>query len=66
MGNFLTNLFLKAKDNGVLKNPGDNLSARITKSGRKVLKIDTEDVKYSATQYSSGTTVETKTTRPKK
>lgn len=50
----------------VLKKPGDKLSARVTDSGRKVLKINTEEVTYSAVQYpSTGTIVETKTTRKK-
>lgn len=50
---------------GALKNPGDNLSARVTESNRKVLKIETNNgnTKYSATQYPNGTIVETKTTK---
>lgn len=58
---------LTAKDNnGLLKKPGDKIEARVTKSSRKVLKINTEDVKYSATEYPNGTRVETKTTRRSK
>lgn len=49
----------------VLQNPGDNLSARVTESDRKVLKVETNNgkSKYSATQYPNGTIVETKTTK---
>jgi hypothetical protein len=50
-----------------LQNPGDNMSARVTNTHRKVLKIETENgtSKYSATQYPNGTIVETKTTKMK-
>lgn len=52
---------------GILSKPGDKLEARITKSGRNVLKIqkDNGNTKYSATQYSTGTIVETKVTKKK-
>lgn len=61
MGNPLANL-----GNGLLKKPGDKASAEITKSGRGVIKINTKETKYSKTVYpSTGTTVETKTTRKK-
>ena len=51
----------------ILKRPGDKLEANMTKSGRKVLKIDTAEVKYSVVQYpTTNTVVETKTTRLKK
>ncbi len=47
-------------NNGILKNPGDNLSAQITKSGKQVIKVHTSTVKRSATRYpSTGTIVET-------
>lgn len=48
-----------------LKNPGDNLSARITSSGRQVIKVNTDNGsnKYSAVKYPNGTTVETKVTK---
>lgn len=49
----------------LVKNPGDNLSARVTSSGRKVLKLETGDTKYSATQYPNGTVVQTKTIKKK-
>jgi hypothetical protein len=58
--------FLKELD---LKAIGDNLSARITKSGRQVLKIVKNDGadKYSVTRYpSTGTVVETRTTKTKR
>ena len=44
--NFLSNLF----SNSVLQEPGDEISARITDSGRQVLKIskDKGNSKYSA------------------
>ena len=52
---------------GMLRNPGDNLSARVTNTNRKVLKVETNNgcSKYSATQYPNGTIVETKTTKKK-
>lgn len=48
-----------------LKNPGDKMSACITDTGRKVIKVETDNGtnKYSATQYQNGTVVETKTTK---
>ena len=51
-----------------LKNPGDNMTARITDTGRQVLTVvkDNGMEKYSATRYpKTGTIVETKTTRIK-
>ncbi len=52
--------------NSPLKNPGDKLTAKVTKTGRKVITICTsEEGKYSATRYNNGTIVETRTTRPK-
>lgn len=59
--NFLSNLF----SNSVLQKPGDEISARITNSGRQVLKVskDNGNTKYSATRYANGTVVETKTTK---
>jgi len=49
-----------------LKNPGDKLSARVTDTGRQVVKVETNNGanKYSATRYKNGTVVETKTTKP--
>jgi len=53
--------------NSLLKRPGDHLEARVTDTGRQVIKAATEEVKYSATRYpSTGTVVETRVTRPKK
>ena len=51
--------------NSILSNPGDELSARITNTDRKVLKIHKNGgrQKYSRTQYKNGTIVETKTTK---
>lgn len=53
--------------NSILQKPGDELSARITKNNRQVLKIKNNDglTKYSATRYPNGTVVETKTTKLK-
>ena len=50
-----------------LENPGDKISARITDTGRKVIKAEKNNGadKYSATQYPNGTVVETKTTKPR-
>jgi len=50
-----------------IQNPGDKLSARVTNTYRKVLKVETNngESKYSATQYPNGTIVETKTTKKK-
>lgn len=50
--------------NGLLQNPGDKFSARITDTGRQVLKISNSDGKISATRYPNGTVVETRTFRP--
>lgn len=50
---------------GILKNPGDEVSARITETGRKVGKVSLDNgrQKYSVTEYPNGTRVETKTTK---
>ena len=64
MENPLSSLFNGNKDNELLKNPGDKLEARVTKTNRQVIKYSTNEVKYSATRYPSGKTVETKTTNP--
>lgn len=60
MANFL-NIF----KSGILKEPGDELSARVTPTGRKVMKLKTDNgnQKRSITVYNNGTTVETKTTK---
>lgn len=54
-------------NNGLVK-PGDKASACVTKTGRKVIKIEKDNgtQKYSATQYSNGTIVETRTTKNNK
>ena len=46
-------------DNGILSNPGDEISARITPNGRKVVKVKKNGKKASATRYKSGKTVYT-------
>ncbi len=50
----------------ILKNPGDEINARITSTGRKVMKVNINNGKnkYSKTEYGNGTTVETITTKP--
>lgn len=47
--------------NGILSNRGDSFSARITDSGRKVVKIhkNNGNTKFSAVQYDNGTVVKT-------
>ena len=56
-----------SKKTGVLNYPGDRLGARVTETGRNVIKIqkDRGNLKYSATQYPNGTIVETKVTKRK-
>lgn len=46
-------------NNGILSNPGDELHARITPTGRKVVKVKKNGKKASATQYQNGKTVYT-------
>lgn len=48
-----------------LKIPGDTLSARVTPSGNKVVKVSTNGGanKYAAVQYKNGTVVQTKSTK---
>ena len=64
---FFSNLF-----GGILKRPGDKFSgeARITSTNRQVVKMESQNeegnAKYSVTRYPSGTTVETRTMKPKK
>ena len=52
---------------GILTRPGDRLEARITRSNRQVVKIQTDNgnSKHSATRYPNGTVVETTVTKPK-
>lgn len=54
-------------ESSFLNNPGDRLDARVTESGRKVLKAEKNygEEKYSMTEYPNGTTVETRTKRKK-
>ncbi|MBP3810225.1 MAG: hypothetical protein ILA15_05780 [Clostridiales bacterium] len=45
----------------LLRKPGDSLEAKVTKTNRRVLKINRGDEKISITKYENGTTVETRT-----
>lgn len=53
---------------GVLSQIGDSMSARVTDSGRKVMKVnkDNGNFRYSRTEYSNGTSVETKVVKKKR
>lgn len=54
--------FIFSSPSDVLREPGDKASMEITKSGRRVGKIDTKVLKMSQTLYpSTGTIVETRT-----
>ena len=55
------------RNGGLLRNPGDRLEAKVTKTNRQVLKVSTNNgnTKYSATRYQNGTIVETKVTKKK-
>lgn len=56
----MRDMITSISNDGMLKKPGDSLSAEITKSGRQVIKIDTDVIKHTATRYpSTGTVVET-------
>lgn len=46
-------------NNGILSNPGDELFARITPTGRQVVKVKKNGKKASATRYKTGKTVYT-------
>ena len=46
-------------DNNFLSKPGDEFSARVTKTGRKVIKAQKDGKKASATRYKTGKTVYT-------
>ena len=58
-------IFGSGNSEGILNNPGDRFEARITTSGRKVIRIITNGgrTKYSATQYRTGRIVETKSSK---
>ena len=44
----------------LLSSPGDKFSAEITKSGRQVVKLTTDEIRRSAVRYpNTGTVVET-------
>ncbi len=53
-------------NNSILNEPGDEMSAQITRSNRQVMKVSKNNGKnkYSVTRYPNGTTVETKTIKP--
>lgn len=65
--NFL-DIFRNDENSSLLNNPGDNFLAKITKTNRKVMKVDkpSEGVKLSETRYSSGTIVQTKSVKKSK
>lgn len=46
-------------NNGILSKPGDELYARITPTGRQVVKIKKNGKKASATRYKTGKTIYT-------
>ena len=54
---FLPNLF--NKKNGILKEPGDKISAEVTKKGRKVVKLKNKHGKMSVVEYPNGRVVDT-------
>lgn len=51
-----------------IKSPGDSATVKITNCGRKVVTVTTNhgENKYSATQYPTGTVVETRAYNPAK
>lgn len=57
MNNYLQTLF--SNEGPLLSQPGDRLEARITKTGRKVIKLSTQGgaIKKSAVIYPTGTVV---------
>lgn len=63
MANFLSTLF---DHGGFLQNPGDRVEARVTKTGKKVIKAQIGDKKWSAVQQPSGKIVETRSYFPDK
>jgi len=60
----LPDLFKRNNKSGILKNPGDKFEAKITSTGKQVIKISQNngDVKYSAVRYPDRL-VETKSTK---
>ncbi|MDO4648464.1 MAG: hypothetical protein Q4B26_07415 [Eubacteriales bacterium] len=60
--------FLSTIGKGLLNKPGDKLEARITKTGRQVVKLSQDNglIKRSATKYGNGTVVETLVRKGKK
>lgn len=54
---FLPKLFGGNSDNGILKQPGDSFTAKISKTGRGIVKINTAETKTSYVKYPSGAVV---------
>lgn len=48
----------------LITDPGDKMEARVTDSGRQVINIKKGNAKYSATRYSNGRIVETRSYMP--
>ena len=58
-GGWNMGLLLKVFNKSILSKRGDSLSARITSTGKQVLKLNISGHKRSAVRYPSGTIVET-------
>ncbi len=43
--------FFKGNNKGILSEPGDELNAKVTKTGRKVFKLKKREGKYNSTIY---------------
>lgn len=57
----MNNTIIPFGDDGILKEPGDKISAEKMPSGLEVLKVNTAEIKETAVRYpSTGTIVETK------
>lgn len=67
LDNFLSLFKPDGDENDFMTVPGDKISAEITKTNRRVTKMSRADgSKYSRTDYSNGTSVETRTFKKKK
>lgn len=62
---FLSKLLGGNSGNGILKNPGDSFTARISKTGRGIMKINTTETKTSFVKYPTGTIVKTEVFKKK-
>ncbi len=49
---------IKSLFSGLLKEPGDEMSAKITPTGKQVLKIETKDMKKTIVKNPTGSVVE--------